>query len=69
MSDHSDEGRFVVSGDIRLWTVVTGSGPRVLLLHGGPGLDHNFVAPLAHADPIRQRRKILSNMRMSTLVL
>jgi pimeloyl-ACP methyl ester carboxylesterase len=45
--DEDGNGRFVVSGDVRLWTVVAGSGRRVLLVHGGPGLDHHFVAPLA----------------------
>lgn len=41
-------GRFVVSGDIRLWTVIGGSGRRLLIVHGGPGLDHTFVSPLAN---------------------
>jgi len=40
------QGRFVASGDVRLWTSIHGSGPRVLIVHGGPGLDHNIVAPL-----------------------
>lgn len=40
-------GRFVDSGDVRLWTAVAGSGRRVLLVHGGPGLDHHLIGPLA----------------------
>lgn len=39
--------RFVLSGDVRLWTKIEGAGPRMLVVHGGPGLDHNLVEPLA----------------------
>ncbi len=41
------DGRFLESGEIRLWTVVRGTGRRLLIVHGGPGLDHHLVSPLA----------------------
>jgi pimeloyl-ACP methyl ester carboxylesterase len=41
-----ETGRPVIAGDVRLWTSVEGSGRRVLVVHGGPGLDHNLVLPL-----------------------
>ncbi len=38
--DHSmpEEMRVAVSDDAELWTIVEGSGPPVVLCHGGPGL-------------------------------
>jgi len=42
----SDERRVVVRDGATLWSSVSGEGPPVLLLHGGPGL-WDYLAPLA----------------------
>lgn len=34
--------------DISLFTKVVGSGPPLLLMHGGPGVDHTTMLPLEH---------------------
>jgi proline iminopeptidase len=39
-SSAQDGGRFVNIGDTRLWVVERGRGYPLLVLHGGPGLDH-----------------------------
>jgi proline-specific peptidase len=53
MSARHDElgGRYVAIGDTRLYVVERGQGYPILVLHGGPGLDHhvfgNYLDPLA----------------------
>lgn len=42
-------GSSVRSGGQDLFVVREGEGPRLALLHGGPGLDHRVVDPLARA--------------------
>jgi len=42
-------------GGVRLWTEVTGDGPPVLLLHGGPGAP-DYLRPLADLLPARVHR-------------
>lgn len=37
------------SGGQDLWVRRLGRGPRVVMLHGGPGLDHQLLLPLAEA--------------------
>ena len=52
MTEH--DGRHVDIGDVRLWVVERGpaDGYPVLVLHGGPGLDHHmfgdYLDPLLH---------------------
>jgi len=50
-SEHA--GRLVSIGDTRLYVVERGQGYPLILLHGGPGLDHhefgNYLDPLADA--------------------
>lgn len=46
---------FVEVDGARLWTVRTGSGPALVLLHGGPGLP-DYLQPLADLLPARVHR-------------
>ena len=46
----------VEGGELVGW--VQGSGPRVLLLHGGPGLSFNYLDPLV--DEIRDGYEVAS---------
>jgi len=45
------------SGGIELHVRRMGAGPRLLLLHGGPGLDHHVLLPLA--VPLSRRFEVL----------
>jgi proline iminopeptidase len=47
------EGRRVDVGDTRLWVLEKGEGYPLLLLHGGPGLDHTQFRPWM--DPLAER--------------
>lgn len=44
------EGRFVDIGDVRLYVVERGQGYPLLVLHGGPGLDHHSFGD--YLDPL-----------------
>lgn len=59
----SDSG-FVQSGEARLFYRILGDGPTVLVLHGGPGLEHSYFLP--GLEPLaRGRRLILYDQRAS----
>jgi len=45
-------GRLVAIDDTSLWVVERGEGPPVILLHGGPGLDHHEFAD--YLDPLAE---------------
>jgi proline iminopeptidase len=51
------EGRFVFIGDTRLWVLEVGDGYPLLLLHGGPGLDHTQFRPWM--DPLAERFRLV----------
>ncbi len=51
------EGRYVDIGDTRLWVLEMGDGHPLLLLHGGPGLDHTQFRPWL--DPLVDRFRLL----------
>jgi proline iminopeptidase len=51
------EGRTVDIGDTRLWVLEIGEGYPVLLLHGGPGLDHTQFRPWM--DPLADRFRLI----------
>ena len=38
-------GRFVVAGSVRLFVRELGDGPDVVVLHGGPGANHEYLLP------------------------
>jgi proline iminopeptidase len=71
------EGRYVDVGDTRLWVREMGRGYPLLLLHGGPGLDHTQFRPwmdplaarfrLVYVDQRSQGRSDLSDERTWTL--
>jgi proline iminopeptidase len=71
------EGRYVDIGDTRLWVREMGRGYPLLLLHGGPGLDHTQFRPwmdplgarfrLVYVDQRSQGRSDLSEERTWTL--
>jgi proline iminopeptidase len=71
------EGRYVDVGDTRLWVREMGRGHPMLLLHGGPGLDHTQFRPwmdplaarfrLVYVDQRSQGRSDLSDERTWTL--
>jgi len=46
---HVQEG-FIHINNIELYYKVIGKGEPVVVLHGGPGLDHNHMLPLAELD-------------------
>lgn len=50
---------YVDIGDTRLWVVEEGpaTGPAVLLLHGGPGLDHHVFGD--YLDPLADRYRLV----------
>src|SRR5437763_504705 len=57
-----DGGRLVDIGDTRLHVVERGQGPAVLVLHGGPGLDHRMFGD--YLDPLaRDHRLVLVDQR------
>ena len=51
------EGRHVQVDDTRLWTMEMGSGHPMLVLHGGPGLDHTQFRPWL--DPLAERFRLI----------
>lgn len=51
------EGRSVPVGDTRLWVLELGDGYPLLLLHGGPGLDHTQFRPWM--DPLSRRFRLV----------
>lgn len=51
------EGRYVPIGDTRLWILEMGEGHPLLLIHGGPGLDHTQFRPWL--DPLAQRFRLI----------
>jgi proline iminopeptidase len=52
-----DAGRLVPAGDTRLWVLEMGEGLPILLLHGGPGLDHTELRPWL--DPLARRYRLI----------
>src|SRR6476659_7997545 len=58
-------GRHVKIGDTRLYVVERGQGYPIVVLHGGPGLDHHEFAD--YLDPLADRgyRLILLDQRAS----
>lgn len=51
------EGRYVDIGDTRLWVLEAGRGHPLVLLHGGPGLDHTQFRPWL--DPLADRFRLI----------
>lgn len=51
------DGRYVDIGDTRLWVLEVGQGHPILLLHGGPGLDHTQFRPWL--DPLSDRFRVI----------
>jgi proline iminopeptidase len=51
------EGRYVDVGDTRLWVLELGQGYPMVLLHGGPGLDHTQFRPWM--DPLADRFRLI----------
>lgn len=50
-------GRYVTIDDTRLFVVERGQGYPVLVLHGGPGLDHHMFGD--YLDPLADRYRLL----------
>jgi proline iminopeptidase len=50
-------GRLVDIGDTRLWVLEMGEGHPLILLHGGPGLDHTELRPWL--DPLSERFRLV----------
>jgi proline iminopeptidase len=50
-------GSYVTIDDTRLWVVERGSGSPVIVLHGGPGLDHHEFAD--YLDPLADAHRLL----------
>ncbi len=50
-------GRLVAVGDTRLHVVERGTGPTLLVLHGGPGLDHTMFGD--YLDPLADRYRLV----------
>ncbi len=51
------EGRYVPVDDTRLWVLEMGEGHPMLVLHGGPGLDHTQFRPWL--DPLSERFRLI----------
>jgi proline iminopeptidase len=51
------EGRYVDVGDTRLWVLEMGQGHPLMLLHGGPGLDHTQFRPWL--EPLAERFRLI----------
>lgn len=52
------EGAFVGAGDgVRLWYDIRGKGSPVIVIHGGPGMDHATLA--ADLVPLEQRHRVI----------
>jgi proline iminopeptidase len=47
---------FLDRGDLRLFTREVGDGPRVFVLHGGPGAQHDYLLP--DFDELARERKL-----------
>lgn len=52
-----EEGRLVDTGSTRLFVVERGAGFPLILLHGGPGLDHHEFGD--YLDPLTERCRLL----------
>lgn len=50
-------GHHVAIDDTRLYVVERGTGPPVIVLHGGPGLDHHEFAD--YLDPLAERSRLI----------
>lgn len=50
-------GRLIDIGDTGLWTVSLGEGPALVVLHGGPGLDHHAYGD--YLDPLADRYHLI----------
>lgn len=50
-------GRLVPIGDTRLYIDERGQGPPLMILHGGPGLDHHMFGD--YLDPLADRRRLI----------
>jgi len=50
-------GRYVAIGDTRLYVVERGQGYPILVLHGGPGLDHHVFGD--YLDPLTDRYQLV----------
>ena len=48
---------YVQIGDARLFTRVVGSGPPVIVLHGGPDFDHTYLLP--ELDRLAQHARLI----------
>jgi len=51
------EGRYVAISDTRLWVLEMGEGHPLIMLHGGPGLDHTQFRPWL--DPLAERFRLV----------
>lgn len=61
-----EQGRYVPVGDTRLYVVERGEGLPILVLHGGPGLDHHMFGD--YLDPLaRDFRLIFVDQRSQGL--
>jgi proline iminopeptidase len=50
--------QFVDAGDgVRLWTIERGKGSPVIVIHGGPGMDHATLA--ADLTPLERRHRLI----------
>jgi proline iminopeptidase len=56
-SEAEPGGRYVGIGDTRLYIVERGGGYPVLLLHGGPGLDHHEFGD--YLDPLGDHYRLI----------
>lgn len=56
MIGEQSAGRLVAIGDTRLWVQELGAGHPILVLHGGPGLDHTQFRPWL--DPLAKRFRL-----------
>ncbi|MBD0317280.1 MAG: alpha/beta fold hydrolase [Thermoleophilia bacterium] len=52
-----DEGRLVAIGDTALFVVERGNGYPIIVLHGGPGLDHRMWG--SYLDPLADRYRLV----------
>jgi proline iminopeptidase len=50
-------GRYVAIGDTRLFVVERGHGDPVVILHGGPGMDHHMFGD--YLDPLADRYRLI----------
>jgi pimeloyl-ACP methyl ester carboxylesterase len=57
MGSVEDAGRWIPIGDTELYVVERGSGYPIIVLHGGPGLDHHEFAD--YLDPLCDEYRLL----------